>query len=63
MPTKLLKRRGRPKKNDAKRAKFSVRLSDSELKMLVFLMEELNLTAAEVFRHALKWDYEDHSFL
>lgn len=56
----LLKRtRGRPKKIDARKTPFTVKLNDKEKDQLVYLMEELGLSTSEVLRLALDKLYKD----
>lgn len=53
------KKVGRPKKYDARTIPFNVKLNDNELKKLVYLMENYDMSAAEVFRFTLRTVYED----
>lgn len=55
------RKRGRPKKNDARKIACSAKISNREQDRLIFLMEELNMSSSEVLRYALNECYEKHS--
>lgn len=54
----LQRGRGRPKKVDARKTPFTVKLNDNERDHLVTLMEELDMNTSEVLRYALEKLYK-----
>ena len=53
----MLKTRGRPKKRDAKRNEFKLRLGEREEEMLFNLSANNELTKSEVVRKAIEFYY------
>ena len=51
------KKRGRPKKNDARSGGYRIRLNSDEEEMLAVLSYESNKTKADILREALKLSY------
>lgn len=56
------KKRGRPKKRDAIKVQFGVKLNEGRIDKLIRLMEELDMSTSEVFRFALDKLYDETDF-
>ena len=53
----MIRKRGRPSKNEAKKCMFSFRLSKEESNQIDILAEKLNISKADVLRKGLKMVY------
>ena len=49
--------RGRPKKEEARKSTFLVRLSDEDMKMLEYASEKTGKTKAEIVRDGIRAKY------
>lgn len=49
--------RGRPKKTDAKRKQYRIRMSDEEMHKLKFISEKTGQSSADVIREGLRMYY------
>lgn len=56
------KKRGRPKKNEAMKNQFCVKLNDKRVERLVYMMEELDMAPSQVFRLALDRLYNEMNY-
>lgn len=53
---------GRPQKYNARDIHFNIKLNAKERDMLVDLMEDLNMSAPEVFRYILHTYYDEQYY-
>ena len=53
---------GRPKKDDSKKNRHCIRLSDDEEKMLEFVAERTGKSKTDVFRDGLRTNYNLEKF-
>lgn len=57
------KKRGRPRKKDARKGGYRLRLNQNEEKMLAFIMCQTRKTKADILRDGLKMQYNLAKYL